>query len=175
MSRKLHTQGQIHDTVILGHEEKTMSLPMKATYIDYAKETHMTDMNKAIIEEFRANEGKVGGHFENATLVLLHTTGAKSGLERINPLVCMPDGDRIIVVASKAGAPSNPDWYYNLVANPEVVVEYGTEEFKAKATVTAEPERTELYSKIVAKHDYFAEYEQKATRVIPVIALTHRP
>jgi deazaflavin-dependent oxidoreductase (nitroreductase family) len=129
-------------------------------------------MNKKVIEEFRANSGKVGGFFENATLVLLHTTGAKSGLVRINPLMSMPDDDRIIVFASKAGAPSHPNWYYNLVANPQVVVEYGTEKFNAKATVTEEPERTELYSKMAAKFDNFSEYEQKTTRVIPVIALT---
>ncbi|MCJ7703466.1 MAG: nitroreductase family deazaflavin-dependent oxidoreductase [Anaerolineales bacterium] len=133
------------------------------------------DWNKKIIKEFRANEGKVGGRFENMTLVLLHTTGAKSGLGRINPLVCMPDGDRIIVCASKGGAPSNPDWYYNLVSNPEVVVEYGTEEFKAKATVTEEPERTELYAKMTAMAPFFAEYQEKATRVIPVVALSRLP
>ena len=98
--------------------------------------TNMSDMkamNEKIIEEFRANEGKVGGHLANATLLLLHTTGAKSGIPRINPLVVIPDGDRIAVIASKGGAPTHPDWYHNLVANPEVSVELGTEQFKAHA------------------------------------------
>jgi len=129
------------------------------------------DWNKQIIEEFRANSGKVGGHFENATLVLLHTIGAKSGLERINPMMGMPDGNRIIVIASKGGAPENPDWFTNLVANPKVVVEYGTETFNATATVPEEPERSKLYGKMAAKYPFFAEYEKKTTRSIPVAIL----
>jgi deazaflavin-dependent oxidoreductase (nitroreductase family) len=129
------------------------------------------DWNKAIIKEFRENAGKVGGNFENATLLLLHTTGAKSGLPRINPMVCLEDNNRLIVVASKAGAPSNPDWYYNLVANPEVEVELGTEKFPATATVTVEPERTELYVKVEAIYPGFDEYRQKTERVIPVVTL----
>jgi deazaflavin-dependent oxidoreductase (nitroreductase family) len=132
----------------------------------------MSDMNKQIIEEFRANSGKVGGYFANNTLVLLHTTGAKSGQERINPLVTFEDGDRLVVIASKSGAPSNPDWYYNIVANPEVSVEYGTEDFQARATVTTEPERTEMYEKMEGKLAAFSEYKEKAGRVIPVVTLT---
>ena len=132
------------------------------------------ELNKQVIEEFRANEGKVGGRFENMPLVLLHTTGAKSGLEHINPMVGMPDGDRIIVFASKGGAPQHPDWFINLTANPEVVVEYGVETFKVTAVVLAEPERTELYNKIAAQYPRFAEYAQKTTRVIPVVALIRR-
>ena len=130
------------------------------------------DMNKQVIAEFRANNGKVGGFFAEAELVLLHTIGAKSGLERINPLMTMPDGDRLVIIASKGGAPTNPDWYYNVAANPEVEIEYGSERFKATATVTEEPERTELYNKIAAKHSNFAEYAQKTTRTIPVITLS---
>ena len=83
----------------------------------------MNDWNKKIIEEFRANDGKVGGQFASMDLLLLHTTGAKSGLPRINPVACMADGDRYIIIASNEGAPTNPDWYYNLAANPEVSVE----------------------------------------------------
>jgi deazaflavin-dependent oxidoreductase (nitroreductase family) len=132
----------------------------------------MSDWNKQIIEEFRTNDGKVGGHFANNTLVLLHTTGAKSGKERINPLVTFEDGDRLVVVASKGGAPSHPDWYYNVVANPVVSVEYGTEEFQARATVTEEPERTELYEKMEKTFASFSSYKEKAGRVIPVITLT---
>jgi deazaflavin-dependent oxidoreductase (nitroreductase family) len=132
----------------------------------------MSDWNKKIIEEFRANGGKVGGHFANRSLLLLHTTGAKSGKERINPVATFEDGDKLVVVASKGGAPSNPDWYYNLVANPVVGVEYGTEQFRAQATVSSEPERTELFKKMVNEFAGFADYEKRTTRVIPVITLT---
>lgn len=130
--------------------------------------------NQAIIDEFRANDGKVGGHFENMPLVLLHTTGAKSGQEHINPTAYLMDGERFVVVASKAGAPTNPDWYHNLVANSAVTVEVGTEKFQALASVTEEPERTQLYEKMVAKNPGFAEYLLKTTRTIPVIILTRR-
>lgn len=132
----------------------------------------MSDFNQRVIEEFRANEGKVGGFFSNRLLLLLHTIGARSGKERVTPLVTLEDGDRLIVVASKGGAPTHPDWYHNLVANPEVEVEYGTERFKARATVAGEPERTALYEKMEAAYDFFTEYKQKAGRVIPVITLT---
>lgn len=134
----------------------------------------MSDWNQQIIEEFRANDGKVGGHFANATLLLLHTTGAKSGKPRINPLVTTEDGDRLIIVASKAGAPSNPDWYYNILANPDVEIEYGSERFKAHATVTDEPERSALYAKVEATFAAFTQYREQATRIIPVITLTRQ-
>jgi deazaflavin-dependent oxidoreductase (nitroreductase family) len=131
------------------------------------------EWNKAIIEEFRANEGKVGGMFENTPLLLLHTTGAKSGQPRINPVAYMADGEWLIVFASKAGAPTNPDWYYNLVANPEVSVEVRTEQFQAQATVATEPEHTKLYEQMAAVNPIFTEYQQKAVpRIIPVIILT---
>lgn len=132
----------------------------------------MSDFNKQIIEEFRTNDGKVGGYFANNTLLLLHTTGAKSGQEHVNPLVTFEDGDRLVVVASKGGAPSHPDWYYNLLANPIVTVEYGTEKFQAQATVASEPERTELYEKMESKMASFTEYKEKAGRVIPVVTLS---
>lgn len=137
--------------------------------------SNVNDFNKQVIAEFRANEGKVGGYFENATLVLLHTIGAKSGLERINPLICGEDNNRLVIVASKGGAPSHPAWYYNLVANPEVSVEYGAEQFRVQATVTEEPERTRLYQKMTALFPGFADYEKKTTRTIPVITLTRLP
>ena len=133
------------------------------------------DWNKAIIEEFRANDGKVGGMFADMPLLLLHTTGAKSGLPRINPMAYLVDGNRLVVIASKAGAPTNPDWYHNVVANPDVKVEVGTEQFQARATVAAEPERTQLYEKMATLNPGFAEYQQKTTRIIPVIILTRRP
>lgn len=132
------------------------------------------DMNKQVITEFRANEGKVGGFFAHAELVLLHTTGAKSGKERINPLMSMHDGDEIVIIASKGGAPSNPAWYYNLVANPEVEIEFGTERFKAIATIAEEPKRTELYNKMATKHDFFVGYAQNTERVIPVVTLVRQ-
>lgn len=132
----------------------------------------MSDWNKKVIEEFRANEGKVGGNFASMKLLLLHTTGAKTGLERINPLACMADGERFVIIASKGGAPTHPDWYYNILANPSVSVEVGTEHFEATATVAEEPERTELYDKLAAINPFFDEYRQKTTRIIPVIVLT---
>ena len=131
----------------------------------------MNDWNKAVIEEFRANAGKVGGHFANQTLLLLHTTGAKSGQERINPVVYIRDGDHYVIFASKAGAPTNPDWYHNLVANPIVEVEVGSEHFSARATVAAEPERTNLFNRIATASPGFAEYQRNTTRVIPVVIL----
>ena len=132
----------------------------------------MPDMNKKIIEEFRANDGKVGGYFANNTLLLLHTTGARSGQERINPLVTFEDGDRLVIIASKGGAPANPDWYYNVVANPLVSVEYGTEKFKARATITSEPECTQLYEHMESKFAIFSEYKERAKRTIPVVTLS---
>jgi deazaflavin-dependent oxidoreductase (nitroreductase family) len=132
----------------------------------------MSDFNQAIIHEFRANEGKVGGYFAGANMLLLHTTGAKSGKPRLNPLVYVRDQDRLIVTASKGGADTNPDWYHNLRANPAVAVEVGTEQFQVRATaVTEEPERSRLYAKMVAHRSGFAEYEQKTSRKIPVIVL----
>jgi len=128
--------------------------------------------NQNIIEEFRANEGKVGGPFAGKPILLLHTTGAKSRQPRVNPVAYIKDGERLAVIASKGGAPTNPDWYHNLVANPLVSVEVGTEQFQARATIAAEPERTRLYKQMVTVMPGFADYERKTTRVIPVIVLT---
>jgi deazaflavin-dependent oxidoreductase (nitroreductase family) len=129
------------------------------------------DFNKTIIDEFRANKGIVGGQFKGAPLLLLTTVGAKSGKSRINPLAYLVDKDRYVIVASFAGAPTNPPWYYNLKANPTVEVEVGAERFKARAVVLSEPERTTLYQKMVKVMPVFAEYQKKTTRKIPVIAL----
>lgn len=129
------------------------------------------DWNRAIIEEFRANGGKVGGQFAGAPMLLLHTTGAKSGQQRINPLVYSTDGDRMVIIASKGGAPTNPDWYYNLVANPSVKLEVGTEQFEARATVPSGEERTRLFEQMAARMPGFAEYQRNTTRVIPVVVL----
>ncbi|MBK8615548.1 MAG: nitroreductase family deazaflavin-dependent oxidoreductase [Anaerolineales bacterium] len=134
--------------------------------------SEVNDWNQKVIEEFRANEGRVGGNFEGKTLLLLHTTGAKSQQERINPVACIRDGDRLVVVASKAGAPTHPDWYYNVVANPLATVEVGTEKIQVRASVAEEPERTRLYEKMIEVMPGFDEYRRKTTRVIPVIVLT---
>ncbi len=132
----------------------------------------MSDFNQAVIDEFRANAGRVGGYFAGANMLLLHTIGAKSGQPRTTPLVYVTDGARFVVIASKGGADSNPDWYYNLLTHPIVTVELGTEQFQARATaVTAEPERSRLYAQMVAHRPGFAEYEQKTTRTIPAILL----
>ena len=129
------------------------------------------DYNKQIIDEFRANGGMVGGQFANAQLLLLTTVGAKTGQARVNPLAYFNDGDRYLIVASYAGAPTNPPWFFNLVANVTVDVEVGSERFSATARVLAEPERTEQYAKIAAASAAFAEYARKTSRAIPVIAL----
>jgi len=136
--------------------------------------TEVHDWNRQIIEEFRANEGKVGGPFAGATMLLLTTTGAKSGKRRTTPLVYLPDGERQIIFASKAGAPTNPDWFYNLQAHPEVTIELGNETFEATAIVTEGTERDELYAKQAGRMPGFAEYQAKTTRRIPVIALERR-
>ena len=130
------------------------------------------ERNMGIIQEFRANGGKVGGPFAGKSLLLLHTVGAKSGQPRINPVACIRDGDCMVVIASKGGAPTNPDWYYNIRANPLVTVETGSEQFQARATIAEEPERTRLYNQMVAMMPGFAEYQRRTTRVIPVIILT---
>ena len=132
----------------------------------------VNNWNKKVIEEFRTNEGRVGGNFEGKTLLLLHTKGAKSQQERINPVACIKDGDRLAVIASKAGAPTHPDWYYNIVANPQVTVEVGAENFQALASVAEEPERTRLYDQMVEVMPGFDDYRRNTTRVIPVIVLT---
>ena len=126
--------------------------------------------NKAIVEEFRANGGKVGAQFEGATMAVITTTGAKTGAKRVNPLVRLDDGGRVYVIASKGGAPDNPDWYYNLLANPEVTVELGTETYQARAKVVEDPaERDRLYAEQVKRFASFADYEKMTTRTIPVV------
>ena len=134
----------------------------------------VNNWNQKIIEEFRANGGKVGGNFAGRTLLLLHTKGAKSGQERINPVAYTKDGDRLVIIASKGGAPNNPAWYHNIVANPQVTVEVGMEQFQADAVIAEEPERTRLYDQMVEVMPGFGEYRRKTTRQIPVIVLTLR-
>ena len=132
----------------------------------------MNDFNKQVIEEFRANGGKVGGMFEGAPLLLLTTTGARSGQPRVAPLVYTTDGDRIVIIASKGGAPTNPDWYHNIAANPEVTVELGTETFQARAEIAEEPERTRLFDAQAATMPGFRDYQNNTSRVIPVVTIS---
>lgn len=134
----------------------------------------MSDYNAPIIEEFRTNDGKVGGPFEGATMLLLHTRGARTGQPRVNPLVYLPDGDRYVVFGSKGGAPTNPDWYHNLLANPDVTIEVGTSTIAVRAREITGPERDELYARQVERRASFAEYPKKTDRLIPAIALEPR-
>ncbi|HWD04112.1 MAG TPA: nitroreductase family deazaflavin-dependent oxidoreductase [Amycolatopsis sp.] len=132
----------------------------------------MADWNQNVIDEFRANEGKVGGMFEGANLLLLTHTGAKTGRQRVTPLVYATDGDRLVIAASKAGADTNPDWYHNLVANPKVTVEIGTDSADATATLVEDrAERDRLYGLLSAHMPGFADYEKKTERLIPVFVL----
>jgi deazaflavin-dependent oxidoreductase (nitroreductase family) len=128
--------------------------------------------NKNIIKEFRANGGKLGGYFAGRTLLLLHTIGAKSQQERVNPTAYVRDNERFVIIASNSGEAANPGWYYNIVANPLVTIEVGAEKFQARAAIAEEPERTRLYDKMVEMMPGFGEYQLKAARSIPVVVLT---
>lgn len=132
----------------------------------------MSDWNAAIIKEFRENDGKVGGQFEGAPLLLLHHTGAKTGQERVSPVMYQAVGPDYAVFASKAGAPTNPDWYHNLLANPQASVEVGTGTVEVSARVAEGEERERIWTKQKADYPGFAEYEEKTTRQIPVVILS---
>lgn len=134
----------------------------------------MKDWNRQVIDEFHANGGKVGGPFEGAPLLLLTTTGAKSSKKYTTPLMYMPDGDRMLIFASKGGAPTNPDWYHNLVAHPNATVEVGTDRFDVTATVVTGEERDRLYAEQATRYPGFAEYQEKTSRRIPVVALKRK-
>jgi deazaflavin-dependent oxidoreductase (nitroreductase family) len=136
--------------------------------------SEIDDFNAKIIEEFRTNAGKVGGPFAGADLLILHTTGAKSGQERLSPLVYRPLDGKQAIFASAAGAPKHPAWYHNLLAEPDVTIEVGTETVPVRARVTEGAERDEIWSKQKADAPGFAEYEAKTTRVIPVVVLEPR-
>jgi deazaflavin-dependent oxidoreductase (nitroreductase family) len=132
------------------------------------------DFNQHTIAEFRANRGQVGGNFAGAPLLLLHTVGARSRQPRINPMMYLAEGDRYLVFASKAGSDSNPDWYWNLRANPDATIEVGDQTIGVHATELTGPERDENYRLQASRYPGFAAYQQKTTRTIPVIALTRR-
>jgi deazaflavin-dependent oxidoreductase (nitroreductase family) len=127
--------------------------------------------NNGIVDEFRANDGKVGGQFANANLLLLTTTGAKSGRERISPLAYFRIDGRLIIIGSFAGAPVNPAWVHNLRANPQARVEVGTDAFDVTARELSASEREELFPKVTAVAPGFAEYQSKTSRVIPLFEL----
>jgi deazaflavin-dependent oxidoreductase (nitroreductase family) len=127
--------------------------------------------NRQLIEEFRATRSIPDGPMAGRSLLLLTTTGAKSGQSRTTPMMYVPDGDRLLVIASNAGAPAHPDWYRNLVAHPEVTVEVGNETFAAIAVVLEGAERQRLWSRIIELYPFFADHQAKIARQIPVIAL----
>ena len=130
------------------------------------------DLNRQVIEEFRTNAGRVGGNYEGRPLLLLTTTGRKTGRTHTTPVMYLADGNGYCVFASKGGAPEHPAWYLNLVANPRVIVEVGTERFEAQATVVGPDERDAIYRKQASLYSQFTEYERKTTRTIPVVRLT---
>jgi deazaflavin-dependent oxidoreductase (nitroreductase family) len=129
------------------------------------------EFNKKIVEEFRANGGKVGGMFAGAPMILIEMKGAKTGQVRTIPLVYSKDGDRYVIIASMAGAPNNPDWYHNLKAHPNVTVEIGAEKFKVKASLATGNERERLFNQQAAMLPVFNDYRKKTTRQIPVFVL----
>ena len=131
----------------------------------------MLDWNGKIIEEFRANQGRVAT-FARQPLLLLTHTGAKTGKRRTNPLAYFRDGDRYIIVASKGGAPTNPDWYYNLLANPRATIEVGNERLEVTAELADPVEREHLWAMVIERNPAFKEYEKKTRRTIPLVILT---
>ncbi|HEX7459037.1 MAG TPA: nitroreductase family deazaflavin-dependent oxidoreductase [Acidimicrobiales bacterium] len=133
----------------------------------------VNDFNTAIIEEFRANRGMVGGPLAGTPILLLTTTGARSGLERVNPMVYRVEGDEVYVFASKAGAPTNPDWFHNLVANPEITVELGGDTFRATAELLEGEERNRVFAAHAGANPTFADYQAGTDRIFPVVHLVH--
>lgn len=132
------------------------------------------EFNERIINEFRENKGVVGAPFEGAPLLLLTTTGSKTGMLRTTPLVYLADGDRYVIIASKGGAPENPSWYNNIVAGGEVSIEVGTEKFEVQPEIIEGKERDELYARQEVLMPGFKDYRLNTSRIIPVIALTRK-
>ena len=137
-------------------------------------EHNQNDYNQRLIEQFRADRSSNGDAFKGRPLLLLTTAGARSGQRRTTPMMYVRDGDRLLVIASNAGAPRHPDWYYNLLAHPHVTVEVGRETYDATAIVTQGEERQQLWDRIVEQYPFFADHQAKVTRQIPVIALERR-
>jgi deazaflavin-dependent oxidoreductase (nitroreductase family) len=136
--------------------------------------TSPSDFNAQIIDEFRANRGRVGGMFEHTPILLLHHVGARSGQARVNPLAYARDGERYVIFASKAGAPTNPGWYHNLKAHPDITIELGGDTIDVLAEEAQGEERDRLFNAQAERSAQFAEYQRKTDRVIPVITLTPR-
>jgi deazaflavin-dependent oxidoreductase (nitroreductase family) len=132
------------------------------------------DFNSRTISEFRNNHGRVGGNFEGAPLLLLHALGRRTGRERVNPLMYLKDGERLLVFASKGGADTNPDWYYNLKAHPDIQIEVGDEKIDVHAHEVMGTERDAIYARQATMYPAFADYQRRTKRIIPVIALTRR-
>jgi deazaflavin-dependent oxidoreductase (nitroreductase family) len=132
------------------------------------------DFNAHTIAEFRKNHGKIGGYFEGAPLLLLHTAGKRSGKPRVNPMMYLKDGERYLVFASKSGADTHPDWYYNLKANPDVQIEVGDETIDVHAEEVVGPEHDTLYKRHATLYPTFTDYQRKTKRIIPVVALTRK-
>ncbi|MDT5178253.1 MAG: hypothetical protein QOJ95_2451 [Mycobacterium sp.] len=132
------------------------------------------DFNTRNIKEFHANHGTLGGNFEGAPVLLLHSTGAKSGEERVNPMMYMADGERYLVFASAAGADHNPAWYWNLIAHPDASIEVGDQQLDVHAVELKGDERDTTYAEQAKRYPGFAEYQRKTARIIPVLALVPR-
>ena len=142
---------------------------------EYERRAAMADFNENIIQEFRANEGRASGPFEGMPMLLLHHSGAKTKTDRVNPLAYQQlDGGARAIFASKGGAPTNPDWYHNLTANPETQIEVGTETIEVTARVAEGAERERIWEKQKSNMPGFAEYEEKVSRQIPVVILEER-
>jgi len=136
------------------------------------EEKHMAGWNESIIEEFRGNGGQVGGNFAGAPLLLLHSVGARSGQQRVSPMMYLADGERFLVFASNAGKPANPDWYFNLTANPAATVEVGTRTVEVQAAELRGEERDRTYAEQASRYPGVATYQENTDRIIPVFALT---
>ena len=132
----------------------------------------MSDWNSGVITEFRKNRGKVSGQFEGAPLLLINHKGARTGKARTNPVMYFKDGNRFVVFASKGGAPTNPDWYHNLKAHPDVKIEVGIETIDVRAEELTGLEREKIYKKQASIYPQFAQYQKQTKRIIPVIAFT---
>jgi deazaflavin-dependent oxidoreductase (nitroreductase family) len=148
-------------------------LPAAPTGVTMTDQPDQHEYNRQLIEQFRAQRGQSDGPMAGRPLLLLTTTGARSGQARTTPMMYIPDGDRLLVIASNAGAPAHPAWYHNLVAHPDVTVEVGADTYPATATVLQGAEREQLWQMIVARYPFFTEHQAKITRQIPLIAL-HR-
>ena len=133
-----------------------------------------SEFNESTIKEFRGNHGRVSGGFENAPLVLVHTTGARTGEQRVNPMMYLQDGERYLVFASKAGADTNPDWYHNLKAHPDIEIEIGDQFLDVHAEEIYGPERDAFFERQAALFPGFAGYQRQTSRKIPVVALSKR-